>query len=275
MSIAALGTVTVAITVLGATLLAAGRVKALADAQPARFNEINVFLHTSVDRRDALKLADALRQLPQVSGVRLLKREDAWARIQRREPSLAQNVAGNPLPDALAISAVEPGELPALAGKLRNTALYPQIANVTDASSEVRAMLGFSRVIRVMGSLAAIGLFIATLFIVYNTIRLTLIARQKEIKIMQLVGATAGFIRLPMVLEGVLYGFTGGLIASVILLLASLEVGRFLSSLKSPLLDSGAAGLTGSQITLFLVVLGASIGAIGSHLAIRRFLRVL
>jgi len=134
-------------------------------------------------------------------------------------------------------------------------------------------LLGFARVIKVLGSGMAIGLFIATLFIVQNTIRLTVYARRREIRIMQMVGATPGFIRLPLLLEGAFYGVTGGVIACGILAICAQEISRFVSDLHSPLVGDVPSQLSTPDVLVGLIGLGALVGVFGSYLAMRRFLR--
>jgi cell division transport system permease protein len=147
------------------------------------------------------------------------------------------------------------------------------VLRVNDANQEVRILLGFARVIKVLGTGIAIGLFIATLFIVQNTIRLTVYARRREIRIMQMVGATPGFIRLPLLLEGAFYGVTGAGIACGILAVCAQEIAHFVSELHSPLVGDVPSQLSTPDMLSGLIGLGALIGVFGSHLAMRRFLR--
>jgi cell division transport system permease protein len=142
-----------------------------------------------------------------------------------------------------------------------------------DAGEEVRTMLGFARVVKIVGGCASIGLFIATLFIVHNTIRLTVFARRREIRTMQLVGATPGFIRLPLLLEGLFHGIVGAFIASGVMLLCGREVSRFFIGLRSPLLGDVPSLLTPLQVVGVQVAIGAFVGLVGSYLAMRRFLK--
>ena len=126
---------------------------------------------------------------------------------------------------------------------------------------------------KVIGGGAAIGLFIATLFIVHNTIRLTVFARRRELRIMQLVGATPNFNRLPLLLEGLFHGVVGGAIASGILLISGREVSRFVGQLHSPLLGDIPAYFAPYQVAIIVILLGGVISLFGSSLAIRRFLK--
>ncbi len=273
MSLAALGTVTVALTVLGASLWTAYRVVEVAQQQPQRFNEIDVFLNVETERTQSLAVMERIRLLPDVSTVHLVTKESAWNYLQTANPSLTTALPDNPLMDKIEVEAKQVSHVDRLAAALRDTAQFPEAMQVNDGGQEVRKMLGFARLMRVIGGGAAIGLFVSTLFIIQNTIRLTVFARRREIRIMQLVGATPGFIRFPMMLEGLFYGVFGALIASGIILLAAREVSKFVADIHSPLLGDVPSRLTAPDMISGLIAIGALLGLLGSMLAMRRFLR--
>ena len=273
MSLAALGTVTMALTVLGASLWTAHRINEYAQRQPEKFNIVDVFLTTETERDKALALVEKVKQLANVGSVQLVTKEQAWSEIQSSDPSLTVGIESNPLPDKLEIETKDPSRVAILASTLRDKVQFPEVEKVNDAGQEVRTMLGFARMIRVIGGAAAIGLFIATLFIVQNTIRLTVYARRREIRTMQLVGATPGFIRLPLLLEGVFHGVVGALLASIFILLCGREVSRFVAALQSPLLSDVPSELGPRQVVIGLTIIGACVGLSGSYLSMRRFLK--
>jgi cell division transport system permease protein len=273
MSLAALGTVTVAMTVLGATAWAAYRITEVAQQQPQKFNEIDVFLRTDVERSQTLEVQKRILALPDVNSVHLVTKEAAWAVLQHKEPSLTQALPDNPLMDKLTVEARSGARVGHLANLLRHKDEFSEVYQVNDANREVRILLSFARMIKVIGGCAAIGLFIATLFVVQNTIRLTVFARRREIRIMQLVGATSGFIRFPLLLEGVFHGLVGSVIASGILLVCSREVSSFVANLHSPLVGDVPSRLSSGDVLSGLIALGTLIGLIGSYLSLFRFLR--
>ncbi len=272
MSLAALGTVTVALTVLGASVWTAYRVHEIVQQQPLKLDRIEVFLHVTVDRPQALAVQERIRQLPGVKTVHLIGREVAWKRFEANDPTLTRAI-DNPLPDAFDVEPTEAHQSGALTGLLRDPARFPEVDHVAADTREVKVMLGFARLINVLGGGAAIGLFIATLFIVHNTIRLTVFARRREIRIMQLVGATSGFIRFPMLLEGLFHGIVGALIAGGIILLCGREVSRYVTGLKSPLVGDIPSLIHAGDVLACLAAVGAFVGLFGSYLSIRRFLK--
>ncbi len=273
MSLAALGTVTVALTVLGASLWTAYRINEVAQDEPKTFNEVDVFMSRRATRAQTLDVINGVKKLPNVGSVRLVTKETAWAEMQRREPKLTQAMDTNPLPDKLEVEAVDPSHMDPLVRRLGRKAEFPDVADVTAASQEVKMLLGLARLVKAVGLAAAAGLFVATLFIVHNTIRLTVFARRREIKIMQLVGATPGFIRFPLLLEGVFHGVVGAGIAGALVLYGGHEVARFIHEINTPLVGDVPSRLGPVELVAGLVAIGALVGLVGSHFAMRRFLK--
>ena len=273
MSLAALGTVTMALTVLGASLWSAYRLNEYARQQPQMFNQIDVFLPTEASRDESNALRTRLQSDPAVAVAKLVSKETAWAELQSDTPSLTDSLPDNPLPDKLEVRAKDPAQIGALAVRLRDTNQFPEIAKVFDAGAEVREMLAVARLIKLIGGGVAAGLFIATLFIVQNTIRLTVFARRREIRIMQMVGATPNFIRLPLLLEGLFHGVVGAVIAGGIILFFGREVSQAVASIHSPLAGNLPSGIGPLDVIGGIVAIGAFVGILGSHLSMRRFLK--
>ena len=273
MSLAALGTVTIALTVLGASLWTAYRINEIAQDEPKTFNEVDVFLFAENTRDQTNEVMTRLQRLPNVGHIRLVTKETAWAEMQSREPKLTDAVESNPLPDKLEVEALDPSQIDRMVRTFGNRTDFPEVENVTAASDEVKILLGAARLVKAIGLTAALCLFVATLFIVNNTIRLTVFARRREIKIMQLVGATPGFIRFPLLLEGVFHGVVGAMIAGGLVLYGGYAVARYVHELKTPLLGDVPSRLGPVELVGGLMAIGALVGLVGSHFAMRRFLK--
>jgi cell division transport system permease protein len=273
MSLAALGTVTMALTVLGASLWTAYRINEIAQDEPKTFNEIDVFLSRDTTRPQTEDVLARVKLLPNVGRIRLVTKEAAWADMQMGDSKLTQVMESNPLPDKLEVEAIDPGQMHGLVRQLHDKSAFPEVANVTDAGEVVTKLLGFARLVKSIGVTVAAGLFVATLFIVHNTIRLTVFARRREIKIMQLVGATPGFIRFPLLLEGVFHGVVGAIIAGGAIVYGAHRVTGFLHELKTPLVGDVPSRLGPVELVSGLIAIGALIGLVGSHFAMRRFLK--
>ena len=134
----------------------------------------------------------------------------------------------------------------------------------------VGRVMAVARVVKALSAAGVVVLLITTAFIISNAIKLTLYARRLEIRIMQLVGATNQFIRLPLVIEGVVFGAIGAVAAWVLLTLG----GSYVSSVAQRIVFLGriTSGIGNGQLAIGLIVVGAAIGAAGSFVSIRRFL---
>jgi cell division transport system permease protein len=148
----------------------------------------------------------------------------------------------------------------------------PAIDEVRNREEDTNKILSATRVVKITMALLAVLLCVASVLLIANTIRLSLYARRREVEVMKLVGATDWFIRWPFVLEGVLVGALGGILA--ILLLGVVKI-----ALVDPLAAEFALIAAPDTINfglLIAVLLAASVGvsAIGSGLSLRRFLRV-
>jgi cell division transport system permease protein len=273
MSLAALGTITVALTMLGASVLSAYCIHQIAAGQPQRLNEVEVFLKVDRTREQAEDVEGRIRGLENVASVTLVTREEAWAEIQAGQPALKEAALDNPLPDAFRVVASDVRGMDTLTRSLRDPRWFPEINWVNASNTEVRSLLTLARVIRVLGGAFTIALFAATLLIIYNTVRLTVFARRREIRVMQLVGATAGFIRFPLLMEGLFYGIVGASLSCGLLWLAAREISRFVRQVQSPLMADVSLRFSPIEFASGLIAFGVLLGLIGSSLAMRRFLR--
>nr|WP_224746757.1 permease-like cell division protein FtsX [Pelovirga terrestris] len=132
----------------------------------------------------------------------------------------------------------------------------------------------FISMLRFVGAFLGGFLLFATLFIVANTIRLTLYARRDELEIMALVGATMRFIKIPFMLEGAIQGFVGGLLSLLFLSFSfSMIISRGLNAFWLTPMDFDLLFLTATQ-QLLLVLAGVVLGVLGSLSSLRRFVRI-
>jgi len=143
---------------------------------------------------------------------------------------------------------------------------------VTYGKQTADRILRVARVIEIVFLAAVLVLLIASTLLIANTIRLSIFARRREIEVMKLVGATNWFVRGPFMLEGLLCGLVGSLVAVFLLLLGKeLALPAILGRIES---SSDVEALAFSLNALVLVLVGLTIGAIGSGLTMRRFLKV-
>jgi cell division transport system permease protein len=135
----------------------------------------------------------------------------------------------------------------------------------------VQQLLAVNRFVKVAGLVAFIVLGFGILLIIYNTIRLTIFARRREIRIMELVGATSAFIRVPFLMEGLIYGLTGAVYAGAVLVLLFGAVMRADTPLVTLLLPA-SPGVLLWKCLLWTAVAGIMFGLVGSWLSLSRSL---
>ena len=278
-SFAAMATVVVTVLVLGvfipvvqATTGAANEVRAKVIA--------DVYLKSDVTKDDIERVDQIIRtETPHVGKVTFVSKEQAYAEERKRNPEAYDLLGANPLPDTFRVTPDEPENIGAVRNALAplspsggRTVIDPAIEEVRNREEDTNKILSATRVVKLTMGLLALLLVLASVLLIANTIRLSLYARRREVEVMKLVGATDWFIRWPFVLEGMLLGALGGLVA--VLLLGIVKV-----ALVDPLAADFAliaAPETMNFALLIGVLLGASVAvsAVGSGLSLRRFLRV-
>ncbi|MGH2948035.1 MAG: permease-like cell division protein FtsX [Solirubrobacteraceae bacterium] len=278
-SFAAMATVLVTVLILGVFI-------PVVQATTGAANEVrgrviaDVYLKTRASDQDVERVRNLIEtQIPNVGRVEYLSKEQAYREERRRNPEAYDLLGANPLPDTFRVTPDEPDNI----AKLRNalaplsatggrTPIDPAIDDVRNREEDTNKILSVTRVVKLTMALLAGLLVIASILLIANTIRLSLYARRREVEVMKLVGATDWFIRWPFVIEGVLVGALGGLVA--VLLLAVVKI-----AVVDPIAAEFAlvaAPETMNFPLLIAVLLVASVGvsAMGSGISLRRFLRV-
>jgi cell division transport system permease protein len=212
-----------------------------------------------------------LKNLPHVQRVVFVSKEKAWAQQQKQLPELTKDVPSNPLPDAWLVIPVK-GEYTPELGKRIQAAHYDGVNDVRWGSQTAKRVLTIAEVIWIAFLIAVVLLIVASTLLIANTIRLSIFARRREIEVMKLVGASDWFVRGPFMLEGLLCGLVGSVVA-VILLVLGKEIA--LPSLL-PHIGGGSDvhALPFALNALSLLGAGLLLGAAGSGLTMRRFLQV-
>jgi cell division transport system permease protein len=278
-SFAAMATVLVTVLILGVFIPVVQATTGAANEVRSRVIA-DVYLKTSADDQDVARVRDLLEtQVPYVGSVEYLSKEQAYRDERKRNPEAYDLLGANPLPDTFRVTPDRPDNI----GKLRNalapvsgaggrTPVDEAIDDVRNREEDTNKILSVTRVVKLTMALLAGLLVIASVLLIANTIRLSLYARRREVEVMKLVGATDWFIRWPFVIEGVLVGALGGLVAVLLLAVVKLAV-------VDPLAQEFeliAAPETMNFPLLVALLLGASVAvsAAGSGLSLRRFLRV-
>ena len=273
MSFASISTVAVSLFVLGMFLIIVLNMNRMASMLESQV-QINVYLDDKLKGSEIDDLEDDLKKMQGIESVQYVSREDAIVRLRERlgDQKYLLDALGdkNPLPNAFEVTVKQPTMVETAAKAIEK---FGGVESVKYGQDVVEHLFDMTRLVRIFGFTLMLLLAGATLFIISNTIRLTVFARRKEIAIMKYVGATDWFIRWPFLLEGVVLGFFGGVLASIALRsIYGLITAKVYSTLAFlPLIPQYPFV---NFISLVMVLSGMGIGALGSTISLKRFLKV-
>jgi cell division transport system permease protein len=270
---------TIAISLFAGALALAGygEVRSVLDAWGGDV-ELTVYLDDAIDDEAIHALAETLRR-DSDGGVTFVSKAEALTRLSRDLGDLGSVLEGlpsNPLPATLE---VHPGARFREAGSIRALAIRWQglkgITGVDFGREWLDRLEGWGRGLRTGGLIGALLIFGAAIVVVSATLQLAVYARREEIEIQKLVGATDSFVKAPMVLEGLIQGIGGSLLASAGLFAIDVFAGKRVSEalhFVAPSLPPFAFAAPHRLIEV--AVAGAVLGLVGSFLAVGRFLKV-
>ncbi len=273
MSIASISTVAVSLFVLGIFMILVLNMNRMASFLESQV-QISVYLKDDLSKEDIRGIGDDIRGLQGIDTVAFISRSDAEKRLRERlgEQAYLLDALGeeNPLPDSYEVTVRDPSMVETAAKAI---AEFSGVEQTKYGQDVVEHLFDITRLIRIFGLVLMLLLAGATLFIISNTIRLTVFARRKEVAIMKYVGATDWFIRWPFMLEGVVMGFAGGVIAAIALkLVYAAAAAKIYDTLAFFPLIPEQPFMT--IIGMLIVISGMAIGALGSSISLKRFLKV-
>ena len=273
MSIASISTVALSILVLGMFLTMVLNVNNLASHLENKV-QVTIYMDDSASQEQLKQMEKVLRSTEGIVKVIPRTKEEALGEFKKRlgeqQKLLAALGEDNPFPASFEIQVDQPERIPQLVAQVQQ---MPGVETAKFGQEVVERLFQLTRVLRLGGILLIVLLAIATLFIISNTIRITVFARRREVNIMKYVGATDWFIRWPFLLEGMLMGFVGAVIASVILFQGyNATQAKIYGTLAFfPMLPSWP---TMGYLSAGLICVGTLIGALGSSISLRKFLDV-
>jgi cell division transport system permease protein len=237
--------------------------------------QITAYLQETVSPEQAEVLRTKVADWPEVEGITYISKEQALARFRsqlREYAGILKGLKENPLPASLELTLMpqygRSGNIKELSTRLGR---LPGVAEVQYGRKWMAKLRVFVEVMKLVGITVGGLLLIATIFVISNTIKLTFYSRREELEIMRLVGATDFFIKAPFLIEGLLHGLGGALLAAGGL---SLLILFLFSHLDLPLRLAVMAGsLPTGQLVAGFLGLGLLLGVLGSMVSLRRFLR--
>lgn len=283
MSLASMTSIVVSLFMLGVFILLVLNVNSFADEADSQV-QIKAFLAGNVDEALLQKVNSDIAAMAEVSKVTLIPKsqglKDFREKLGEEGKDLLEGYdeTTNPIPDTFQVEVIEPTTVPYVADKIE--ALNEKYADelpiykVRYGQGTTEKLFKITNMVRNIGFAFVAGLTLMAMFLISNTIRVTILARRREIGIMKLVGATNMFIRWPFFVEGALIGVAGSVVTVALLFVG---YGQLVTTMQSDItlaftlvplqeVDLKLAGL--------LIGLGILIGIWGSTMSIRKFLKV-
>ncbi|MNO50928.1 Cell division protein FtsX [compost metagenome] len=282
MSVASITSIVVSLLVLGVFILLVLNVNAFADEADSQV-QISVYLASDTEQPVLDKLQNEIGEMDEVSRVSLIPKAEGLKDFREKLGEEGKDLLEgydentNPIPDTFKVEVIEPTTVPYVASKI--SALNEKyqdnpIYKVNYGKGTTEKLFKVTRAVRNVGFAFVGGLGLVAMFLISNTIRVTILARRREIGIMKLVGATNTFIRWPFFVEGALIGLLGSSITVGILFFGYSELVNSLNAditLAIKLIPIEEFAL---KISTLIVGLGLLIGVWGSTMSIRKFLKV-
>ncbi len=273
MALASATTVAVTLMILGASLLMVLNIDYLAGAVESEV-EIAVFIKQDAAPQRVFEIGEEIKKVAGVNEVKFVSKDDALVELRKnfeqKQGVLDMLGEKNPLPDKYRVKMDKPEQVKPAAEKFKQIA---GVDKVNYAQGVVEKLFPVTRWVRVLGLVSVSLLALAAIFLISTTIRLTVFSRRKEINIMKFLGATDWFIRWPFILEGIVLGLMGSLVAVLVLYFTYDNLNQALLRTLPFLPLQRDMSIIG-QVYELIIVIGTALGAIGSMISVRRFLKV-
>lgn len=274
MSLASVFSITAMLLILGVFFSFIVNVNVAMEAAKQDYDTVQIYLLDTTDLTMANHMLDQLNAMEEVNEAKYLSKEDAFEawRIQWGESGyLLDSLASNPLPNAIQVDVASLEGADVVVEKAKTFAGVEDILYFRDT---VQKLISITKSVQMATLVMMIFLIVVSVVVVSNTIKLTVAARGREIEIMKYVGATNWFIRGPFLLEGILIGLISAIISTGIITLiyyktVEMVAADLLLVIGIPMVP---VDFLATNIAIIFVALGASIGACGSIISMRRYL---
>ena len=279
-SLAAIVTTVVTVVLLGMLIPIFQTAQGKSDEIRSELN-VQYALYDDATKAEIAGLRKQLEGIPHVAEVNFISKGEALATLEgeMEDKTIVEQLNTNPLPNSFEVKADDAANLAGV-----REAVYPDgpkgkpIASIIrkefdrqHASKEIEQV---TSALKIVLSVITALLVLASLMLVGNTIRLSIYTRRREVEVMRLVGATRWFIRWPFMIEGVVVGFAGGLVAILILWLGKITVVDPLSDSIGLLAAQNNSTLGFPALVAILFAASIVVSTIGSGVTLRRFLKV-
>jgi cell division transport system permease protein len=281
-SLAAIVTTAVTVILLGVLIPIFQTAQAKSNEVRSELN-VQFGLFDDATKGEVTTTKQRMEAVPHVGSVTYISKQQALEtlRSELKDKSIVEQLHSNPLPASLEVRADDAANLPSIRQAIMPNGPHGEpapdfsiVSNEFDRQHESQKIEQVTSALKIVLTVITALLIIASLMLIGNTIRLSIYTRRREVEVMRLVGATRWFIRWPFMLEGVVVGFAGGLIAILILWLGKITIVDPLSSTFSFLSAQNNSNLDFPALIAILFAAAVIVSTLGSGLTLRRFLKV-
>ncbi|HHV38170.1 MAG TPA: ABC transporter permease [Tepidimicrobium sp.] len=276
MGLASVTSITAVLIILGLVLIMILSINNLVVEAKSKFDEIQVFLEDDISTEQLYRIEDTIKESQEVSSI-VYQTKDQALEIMKEEwkedAYLLEGLEENPLPNSFIVR-VEDIEYSDLV--VERVEGLEGVEDIVYYKDIIDRLVLFAKYIRFGGMVVIAILMIISIFIISNTIKITVFARRDEISIMKYVGATNGYIRGPFIIEGVLFGLVGALLSILIVNFGYQYLFEAVNDKLYVLFTVYLVPPTSlvKDISIIFSAMGMGIGALGSLLSLKRFLNV-
>lgn len=276
MSIASIGSVGATLTILGMVLILILNINTAANTTQKQFDEIQVYLKDELTDEEIEKIGQAINDCEGVNSVIFQSKEQALEIMKEQwgdQGYLLEGLEENPLPNSYIIQLQDIEYADLVVNQIKGLKSIEEIKYYKDIVEKLMSVANFVRI----GGLVLIGILVfISVFIISNTVKITVAARRREIGIMKYVGATNGYIRGPFMVEGVLLGLVG---TSISILITFYGYKYLVDALNEKLYVLFTVYMIPPQvmvndIAIIFIAIGVGIGLLGSIISLKKFLNV-
>lgn len=282
-TLAAVITTVVTVVLLGVLIPVFQTAQAKSDEVRSELN-VQFAVYDDATNAELAAAKEKIEAVPGVASVTFISKQEALQTLKGElsDKSIVEELHTNPLPASFQVTATNASDLPQIEKEVMGTSgggkgnpVSPAISNPFSRQQSTQQIAKVTSALKIVLTVIMALLVVASLMLIGNTIRLSIFTRRREVEVMRLVGATRWFIRWPFLIEGVVVGFMGGLVAILILWIGKITIVDPLSHNG----DSFALAQHNSTVAfplLIAILFGAAIlvSTIGSGITLRRFLRV-
>jgi cell division transport system permease protein len=281
-SVAAIVTVMIAVFILGTFIPSYLYVQSAVNQEKSRL-DIQVYVADAATDAQVTNLQTAITNLQRqglVKSYSFVSKQQALDKLKSElsDQSILNLLPNNPLPASFDLIPSDPSKDAQVAAALRGNAAIDTTMTgqgINYAAKTTDRLLSVAKFIQYTGFVLIVILMIAAILLIGNTIRLSIFARRREVEVMRLVGATNWFIRWPFVIEGIICGVIGAVASVVALYLAKVFIVEpWISNNTDTLTKNNVSTIGFGSLAVLLVLAGGLVGAFGSGVTLRRFLKV-